>query len=556
MEEDSLKSRAVVFALCAGAVAFILALLATSHGQIDGATVSTALIPAIVCGVMSWASAERAISATAAAIDAAIARLARAAQGDLDSPIPPEIGQAVPSLAEAMHALFAKFGANLDDIRRMAMFDVVTGLPNRGHFRLTCEQALKAMGPDAGAAIFFVDLDRFKAVNDTMGHAKGDQLLTSVGTRLKGLAHRYAVENAGTPLIGRLAGDEFTIFLPGIEDAAAAKRIGQAMLRSLSEPFTLDGQVIDVGASIGVALRPHHGTSLADLMRAADLAMYQAKAQGRGRVEYFTDRLAAEFADRAQLESDLRTALADNQFALVFQPQVAVRTGELVAVEALLRWNHPDQGVRTPASFIARAEESGLIVPIGEWVVATVAETLQRWGRLGISQRLAVNVSRREIDHAGFFRQLRAAMRAAGAPAALLELEISESLAMSCSREVIDALAALRVDGATVAIDDFGTGYSNLARLRELPIDRIKLDRSVVEHVADRAEARTIAHAVIALVHGLGCEAVAEGIETDAQANVLRVIGCDVLQGYAIAPPMEEAALIAWTRAQENRLVI
>jgi EAL domain-containing protein (putative c-di-GMP-specific phosphodiesterase class I) len=220
----------------------------------------------------------------------------------------------------------------------------------------------------------------------------------------------------------------------------------------------------------------------------------------------------------------------------------------------LLRWQHPQDGPRLPATFIARAEESGVIVEIGDWVVARVAETLARWGRMGVSQRLAVNISQRELDHALFFRRLHAAMRNAGAPAGLLELEITESLAMKCSREVIDALALLRGDGATIAIDDFGTGYSNLARLRELPIDRIKLDRSVIEHIATRAEARTIAHAVISLVHSLGCEAVAEGIESDAQANVLRVIGCDVLQGYAVAPPMDEPTLLTWTRGQPQRL--
>jgi len=218
-----------------------------------------------------------------------------------------------------------------------------------------------------------------------------------------------------------------------------------------------------------------------------------------------------------------------------------------VAAEALLRWRHP-KGLKMPASFIQRAEETGLIVDIGEWVVASVAETISRWGALGIEQRMAVNISPRQIDHAGFFRRLRDAMHAANAPAGLLELEITETLAMHCSEEVVEAIAALRADGASVAIDDFGTGYSNLARLRDLPVDRVKLDRSLIEHVADRAEARTIVHAVIGLIHGLGCEAVAEGIESEAQAEVLRVIGCDVLQGYAIAQPMGEEAFLSWVR--------
>jgi EAL domain-containing protein (putative c-di-GMP-specific phosphodiesterase class I) len=220
----------------------------------------------------------------------------------------------------------------------------------------------------------------------------------------------------------------------------------------------------------------------------------------------------------------------------------------------LLRWRHPD-GLKMPGAFLQRAEETGLIVEIGEWVVKSVAETISRWGRLGLEQRLAINVSQRQIDHAGFFRRLREAMHAAAAPANLLELEITETLAMHCSSDVMDAVAALRADGATVAIDDFGTGYSNLARLRGLPIDRIKLDRSMIEHVAEHAEARAIAQAMIGLVHGLGCEAVAEGIENEDQAAVLRIIGCDVLQGYAVAQPMAEDEFIAWAKGVEPQRI-
>jgi diguanylate cyclase (GGDEF)-like protein len=553
MEEVTLKRRAVVFALCAGGVAFLLALLATSHGVFDGETIGTALIPAIVCGVMSWASAERAISGTAAAIDMAIARLAAAAGGDLDSPIAPEIGEKVPQLATAMGDLFRQFDDDIEGVRRSARVDLVTGLPNRGHFRDAAEAALAA--PEcAGAALFFIDLDRFKAVNDTLGHARGDMLLAAVAGRLRVAAEEAVAASAATPLLGRLAGDEFTLLIPGVAETAAGARIGRSIQRALAEPFAIDGEQVEVGGSIGIALAPQHGRTLAELMRAADLAMYQAKAEGRGRVAHFTDTLAAAVAERAQLDEELRQALARDEFALVYQPQVGARDGAVVAVEALLRWHHPQDGPRLPATFIARAEESGTIIEIGDWVVGRVAETLARWGASGAGPRLAVNVSQRELDHGLFFRRLHAAMRRAGAPVDLLELEITESLAMKCSPEVIDALALLRGDGATIAIDDFGTGYSNLARLRELPIDRIKLDRSVIEHVAERAEARTIAHAVISLVHGLGCEAVAEGIESHAQANVLRVIGCDVLQGYAVAPPMDEPTLLTWTRGQPQRL--
>ncbi|WP_034160248.1 putative bifunctional diguanylate cyclase/phosphodiesterase [Sphingomonas sp. ERG5] len=554
MEGVSLKSRAIAFAMCAGAVAFILALVATSNGTIDIGNVARALIPAIVCAVMCWASAERAISATASAIDSAIARLTRAAHGDLDGEIPAEIAENVPQLASAMRGLFQQLSCNLESVHRLAMFDPVTALPNRTNFRRTCERMLADMPQEVHAALFFIDLDRFKVVNDTMGHAMGDMLLGMVANRLRAVADRVVSETGATqPLIGRLAGDEFTMFFRDLRDPADAARIGRGILFALAEPFDLSGTDVEIGASIGIAMRPEHGVNLTDLMRAADAAMYHAKANGRGRVEYFSAALAEEIADRAQLESDLREAIDQNQFTLVFQPQISLPGGRIVAAEALIRWRHPRDGLRLPGTFIKRAEETGLIVEIGEWVIATVADTIARWGKMGIEQRLAINISPRQLDHAAFFRRLRAAMKAANAPAHLLELEITETLAMHCSGDVVEAIAQLRADGATISIDDFGTGYSNLARLRDLPVDRVKLDRSLIEQIADSNEARTIAHAVIGLIHGLGCEAVGEGIETQAQADVLRVIGCDVIQGYAIALPMDEEAFIAWSRTDERR---
>ena len=556
MEGFSLKSRAIAFAMCAGAVAFILALAAASTPEmITVQSAGRALIAAIVCGVMCWASAERTIACTAGSIDAAIERLAKAANGDLQSEIPPEVGENVPQLANAMDGLFRQLHSNLESVQRLAMFDPVTSLANRTNFRRTAERMLADMPAGEQAVLYFIDLDRFKTVNDTLGHATGDALLGMVANRLRAVADRFGAEaGARQPLIGRLAGDEFTMFFPALQDLKDAERIGRGILFALSESFDLADQEVSIGASIGIAMRPEHGTTLHDLMRAADAAMYHAKAMGRGRAEHFTDQLAAEIAERAQLESDLREAVDKDQFALVFQPQVSATDGSIVGAEALLRWRHPD-GLKMPGAFLQRAEETGLIVEIGEWVVNNVAATISRWGALGIEQRLAVNISQRQIDHAGFFRRLREAMLAARAPAKLLELEITETLAMHCSSEVIDAITALRADGATVAIDDFGTGYSNLSRLRDLPIDRIKLDRSVIEHVADHAEARAIAQAMIGLVHGLGCEAVAEGIENNDQAAVLRVIGCDVLQGYAVAQPMGEDAFVTWVRGAEPKRI-
>ncbi|MBX9796670.1 EAL domain-containing protein [Sphingomonas sp.] len=549
MHAASLKSRAIMFALLAGMVAFVLALAATYDGSLSWMGLSNALIPAIICATLCWASAQRQLSTVAAAIDAAVDRIKSASEGDLEGPTPPEIGQHIPQLGSAMERLFAQIGANLESVHRLALFDSVTGLPNRTHFRRSCERMLSGLPPGQHAALLFIDLDRFKIVNDTMGHAMGDMLLGMVANRLRAVSERLCTDNAlAAPLIGRLAGDEFTIFFPDVLVPELAGRIGRGVLYALSEPFDLNGNEVEIGASIGIALRPDHGTSLTDLMRAADAAMYHAKERGRGRVEYFTEALAAELADRAQLENDLREAIERDQFALVFQPQISSTDGRMVVAEALLRWAHPRFGLKLPGSFIKRAEETGMIVEIGDWVIDTVAGTISRWHAAGHTHRLAINVSPRQIDHAGFFRRLREALRAAGAPARLLELEITETMAMHCGEETLNAIAALRADGATIAIDDFGTGYSNLARLRDLPVDRVKIDRSLVEHIATKAQARTIVQAVIGLIHGLDCEAVAEGVETEAQAEVLRVIGCDVIQGYAIAQPMAEAALMQWAQ--------
>ncbi len=550
------RSRAVTFALCAGAVAFFLALFVTSKrgfstGDFDPGDVAKALIPAIVCASFCWAAAQRTVATTAAAIDKAVDRMAGAAGGALQATVPPELHVTVPRLASSMERLFGALSSNLEDIQRLALFDTVTGLANRTNFRTSAERLLSEY-PVGTAALMFIDLDRFKAVNDLRGHHAGDQLLAMVANRLRAVGDgAVRDDDIQPPLIGRLAGDEFTMFFPSLPDAEAAAWIAARVLSALAEPFALsDGDAV-IGASIGIATRPEHGATLHELMRCADAAMYRAKAEGRGRYEYYTDLLAAEMADRAQLDHDLRAALERDEFTLVFQPQIAMRDGQVVAVEALLRWVHPEDGLRLPGSFLARAEESGVVVEIGDWVVERIATTIADWAQAGSSGRLAINVSPRQIDHADFFLGLRAALREAGAPARLLELEITETLAMHADEEVIAAIAALRDDGATIALDDFGAGYSNLSRLRVLPVDRIKIDRMLVAPIADDPGARSVVQALVGLIHGLGCEAVAEGVETRAQVEMLQVIGCDAIQGYAVAAPMDEAAFLSWRRVRQ-----
>lgn len=558
VEGMTLKSRAVAFAFCVGAVAFILALFAGAGMGASGADLAQAIIIAIICGAMSWASAERAVSGHADAVDAAIERLSLAAEGDLVSPTPPRVTAVLPDLAGAMDGLMAQVRANLDTVHHLAMFDPVTRLANRVHFRREAGRMLREAG-DAPCALFFIDLDKFKAVNDSFGHAQGDLLLGKVANRLRtvvaldeGAPPRFATP----PLIGRLAGDEFTLFAPGVGAREEAEKIGRALLFALTEPFDLAGQPVEIGASIGVAISPAQGRTLSELMRAADAAMYHAKERGRGQVQSFTPMLAERLADNNRLERELRDALGRGEFTFVFQPQLELASGRIAAVEALMRWHHPVDGLRAPGSFIPRAEESGIIHDLGDWALEEFARRLAHWQRLGECLgphasgigRLAVNVSPRQIVRPDFFTRLRDALVRHNASPALLELEITESMAMQCGDETLAELARLRAEGVTIAIDDFGTGYSNFARLKDMPIDRVKIDRSLTADIDRCAAARTIAQAVTGLVHGLGHEVVAEGVETAEQLAILRVIGCDLVQGYAIARPMPEQDFLDWMR--------
>jgi diguanylate cyclase len=553
MEEFSLKSRAISFAFCIGAVAFILAILAGADGGHNTGTLVRAVIVALICGVMAWAAGERAVANVADSVDAATARLVSAAQGDLSTPTPKEVGAQLPELSQALDGLLHQVRSNLESVHALAMFDPVTSLPNRTSFRRDVERVMHTLPDKQLSALIFIDLDQFKLVNDTLGHAHGDQLLAMVANRLRTVT-RAETARRGTgamdAIVGRLAGDEFTIFLPQVDHVANVTRICCGLLAALMEPFDLAGHHVEVGASLGIAMRPDHGQTLTALMRAADVAMYHAKDQGRAQFQFYTDALAEQVAHRSKLESDLRTAVERDELTYVLQPQISVESGNVVAAEALLRWNHPTDGLRMPGTFIAAAEESGLIYEVGDWGIEAAAKALARWPALGLDHRLSVNLSPRQIARADFFPKLHDALKRHGAPVNMLEVEISETLAMECGETVIAELAALRALGATVSIDDFGAGYSNLARLRRMPIDRIKLDRSLIVDVATNAEARVIAQAVIGLIHGLGCAAVAEGVEQDAQIDVLRVMGCDAIQGFAIATPMAEADYVAWTNTR------
>ncbi|MBA3667007.1 MAG: EAL domain-containing protein [Sphingomonas sp.] len=459
----------------------------------------------------------------------------------------------MPKLATAVDSLFAEVRSSIENAHALGMYDPVTSLPNRLHFRSEADKMLAARAAATLAAMLFVDLDRFKNVNDSLGHARGDHLLIMVANRLRVVVTAEVGERPGQrPILARLAGDEFTIFFPEIETVADAERVARRIALAISEPFELSGHSIDIGASVGVAIGPDHGTTIETLMRAADIAMYQAKNNGGGRYCLFSEELAAEHQRKVDTEAALGEAVQRGEFLLALQPQLSLITGEIVGAEALLRWNHPREGMRAPATFIPIAEQTGIIGEVGDWVIAEVGSMLSEWQAQGIARRVSFNVSPRQLDRADFFQRLRAAFVQVDVPLSLIELEFTESAAMEVSETVLEEIAALRRDGATIAIDDFGTGYSNIARLRAMPLDRVKLDPSLIAEIETCEKARVVVQAVVQLIKGVGAEIVAEAVENVAQADILRAMGCDTIQGFIFAHPMFEEEFLNWTRNAER----
>jgi diguanylate cyclase (GGDEF)-like protein len=395
--------------------------------------------------------------------------------------------------------------------------------------------------------MLFVDLDRFKMVNDSLGHARGDQLLIMVANRLRVVVNAEFTANARSrPLLARLAGDEFTMFFPQIDSVEEIERVARRVALAISEPFELSAHSVDIGASIGVAISPDHGKAIESLMRAADIAMYRAKSLGGGQHCLFNIQLADEHQQKIETEKALTEAIQRDEFLLAFQPQLSLVTGEFAGAEALLRWNHPRDGLRLPATFIPVAERTGVIAEIGDWVLGEVATTVGEWHRDGFRGRLAFNISPRQVERSDFFAKVRQAFADAEVPLSLIELEFTESAAMEVGEGVLAEIAALRDDGVRIAIDDFGTGYSNLARLRSMPLDRVKLDPSLIADIETSEKARVVVQAVIQLIKGVECEVVAEAVETAAQADILRAMGCDTVQGFVFATPMFEDEFLVW----------
>jgi diguanylate cyclase (GGDEF)-like protein/PAS domain S-box-containing protein len=431
-----------------------------------------------------------------------------------------------------------------EQIQFQAYHDALTGLPNRLLLQDRLNQALAYAQRRQGIlAVVFLDLDHFKLINDSLGHASGDRLLREVGERL------HATVRA-EDTVARVGGDEFLLLFPHLSNARDAARMAEKLLSSLTSPFAIDSHELYVTASLGVALYPADGLDGDTLLRNADAAMYWAKESGRNTFQLCTRELTARAGERLNLERELRRALERGEFDLVYQPQVQLVSGRLVGVEALLRWHHPERGVVLPSTFIPVAEDCHLIVPLGAWVLDTACRQLRDWRRAGASElRLSVNLSGRQLPQQDFTALVEGTLAAYDLPADKLELEITESVAMQNVEWTQGMLRALRALGVRLAIDDFGTGQSSLGYLRHFPLSALKIDRSFIEDIGRDPVDEAIVRAVIALAHSVDLTVVAEGVGSEEQLAFLREAGCDEGQGYLFSKPLParelEARLLA-----------
>ncbi len=424
----------------------------------------------------------------------------------------------------------------------LARHDQLTGLLNRAALAGQVQEAIEQTQPDGSPlALVFIDLDGFKHINDSLGHRAGDSLLCQQARRLSMLVRRG-------DSVARLGGDEFMLLLPQC-DAAAAAELVQRLSGQLAQPCMVEGGEISVTSSMGIALYPQDGTDFDTLLRCADMAMYRAKRDGRNTWRGFQPDMLAQVQRRLRLENALRRALENNELMLYYQPQLEIGSGRLVGLEALLRWQHPELGWISPAEFIPVAEECGMIIPIGEWVLCEALSQLQHWQQASHPLvRVAVNLSAGQFQQANFAQRVQQLLETYAVPARLLELELTESVAMCQPALAVSIMDALNVLGVKVSIDDFGTGYSSLSYLRRLPLDTLKIDRSFVADIVEDKEDRAIIQAIISLAQTLGLKTLAEGVETEAQLKWLQQYGCDKVQGYYFSRPLPAAEIPDWLR--------
>ena len=481
------------------------------------------------------------------------------ADGDFDAPVNVDCACEIGGLAQSFRRMRTRLNANVLRINMLAHTDMITGLPNRSVVdRLLGFALAPGQATQFHAAIIFIDLDGFKRVNDTLGHEGGDRLLALAAQRLltQGLGRDLtSIDNCldafGSPcdrlptdiVFARFAGDEFVAILPGMTDRAALGAIGDRLVQSLAEPFQVHGQQVRIGASVGIAVTPDDTTDATEILAFADLAMYSSKQAGKSRYCFFDHSARSALLAATQLESDLRLALQRQELCLHYQPKYHMANGAVRGVEALVRWQHPRLGLLPPAEFIDLAERSGLMGALGREVLAMAVRQARHWLDAGTPVNVAVNVSPSQFADPTFIADLLDTIAQAGLPPALLSIEITESTAMTDFDNTAARLGDLRRAGVLVALDDFGIGFSNLSQLSRLPLDILKIDRSLVQDLGNDPRADAIVRAIVGMAHALGCYVVAEGIETPAQRAKLTALGCDCGQGYLLGRPQPPAAL-------------
>jgi diguanylate cyclase (GGDEF)-like protein/PAS domain S-box-containing protein len=433
------------------------------------------------------------------------------------------------------------------ELRYLANYDALTGLPNRALLLERLGRAIvRARRQETRVAVVFIDLDRFKDINDSLGHAAGDRLLKAAATRLQ-----TTIGAADT--VARLGGDEFTVVLEDIDGLATVERIAREILSAFSLPLELDERHhVNITPSLGISLYPDHAQAPTDLLKFADTAMYQAKAEGRNTYQIYNEAMDVVARRRTNVLASLRRASERGEFKLQFQPRLRLSDSVITSAEALLRWHSADLGEIPPSVFIPLAEESGLILPIGEWVIAEACRTLRHWRDQGLNDiTVGINISVLQLLRGDLVKQLGIAIAASAVPANRIELEITESMVMQNAQQATDVLNRLRALGVTLAIDDFGTGYSSLVYLKRLPIDTLKIDKEFIADLHRDPDDEAITSTILAMGHSLGLNVVAEGVETEGQLEFLRRQGCDQIQGHWFSPPLDADDCLAFIRQRQ-----